>query len=238
MARSDDAITRIRELIIGGDLKPGDRLPPENQLCELLGMSRSSMREAVKSLAVAGVLDVRRGDGTYVTSLEPSLLLQGIGLAIQLLGDGDLGDVMHIRRVLEGEASALAAVSADDKLLTGLGRDLEQMRAAAEADDSEGLVNHDATFHARVASASANRTLATLLAELSSLTLRARIWRGLQEQGAHELTLSQHRAILDALTDRDPEAARAASVVHVATSERWFRQLVSARDEARADAVT
>lgn len=233
MARSDDAITKIRELIISGDLLPGDRLPPENQLCELLGMSRSSMREAVKSLAVAGVLDVRRGDGTYVTSLEPSLLLQGFGTAIQLLGDTDLGDVMHIRRVLEGEATALATIRADAELRTELGRDLDEMRTAVEADDTEALVTHDSTFHARIATASGNRTLATLLAELSTLTLRARIWRGLQEEGAHQLTLSQHRAILDALADRDPEAARAASMVHVATSERWLRRFAAEAQAAQ-----
>lgn len=233
MARSDDAIERIRELIVSGDLGPGDRLPPENQLCELLGMSRGSMREAVKSLAVAGVLDVRRGDGTYVTSLEPGLLLQGLGRSIQLLGDGDLGDVMHIRRVLEGEASALAARQVGPELLDELVGDLERMRAAADADDTEALVSHDAAFHDRVAAASANRTLATLLSELSSLTLRARIWRGLQEEGAHELTLRQHQAILDALIDGDAEAARAASTVHVATSERWFRRV--AADAVPAD---
>ena len=67
MAVTDDAITAIREMIISGELNPGDRLPPETQLSERLGLSRNSLREAVKALALIRVLDVRQGDGTFVT---------------------------------------------------------------------------------------------------------------------------------------------------------------------------
>ena len=72
MAVTDEAILKIKEMIRSGDLKPGDRLPPEKELGEALGLSRSSLREAVKALEIIRVLDVRRGDGTYVTSLNPS----------------------------------------------------------------------------------------------------------------------------------------------------------------------
>jgi GntR family transcriptional regulator, transcriptional repressor for pyruvate dehydrogenase complex len=72
MSLTDEAIARIRELIRSGRFPPGARLPPEHQLAAELGMSRSPIREAVKTLSVARVLDVRRGDGTYVTSLAPS----------------------------------------------------------------------------------------------------------------------------------------------------------------------
>ncbi|WP_026257789.1 FadR/GntR family transcriptional regulator [Actinopolymorpha alba] len=220
MARTDEAISRIRELIVTGELHPGARLPPEKQLCAMLGMSRGSVREAVKALEVARVLDVRRGDGTYVTSLEPALLLEGIGFAVHLIQDRDLADVMHVRRILEAEATALAARHADGDLLADLRTLLDQMRAAS---DTEELVSYDTAFHDRVIAACGNPTLASLLSALSSRTLRARIWRGLREEGAASLTIAQHEGIYAALADRDPEAARAASVVHVATSERWLR---------------
>lgn len=224
MARTDEAITRIRDLIVAGELRPGSRLPPEKELCGLLGMSRGSMREAVKALEVAQVLDVRRGDGTYVTSLEPALLLRGIGFAVQLLQDRDLADVMHVRRVLEAEATALAAERADPDLLARLRVHLDQMRAAS---DTEELVSHDAAFHECVIAACGNQTLMSLLEGLSSRTLRARIWRGLSETGASSLTIAQHESIYAALADGDVEGARAASVVHVATSERWLRGIVT-----------
>src|SRR5919198_2170009 len=108
---TDEAIARIRALIQSGRLPPGSKLPPEQQLAAELGMSRSPMREAVKALAVARVLEVRRGDGTYVTSLQPSLLLEGLGGAVELL-QGDpvaLQDLMEVRRLLQPLAPALAA---------------------------------------------------------------------------------------------------------------------------------
>ncbi len=223
VTRTDQAIAKIRGLIVAGDLRPGTRLPPEKELCAMLGLSRGSMREAVKALAVARVLDVRRGDGTYVTSLAPQLLLEGIGFAVQLLQDGDLLDVMRVRRVLESEATALAAAAVDDAFLADLRGHLDRMR---EASDPERLVVHDTAFHERVIAACGNATLTTLLAGLSSRTVRARIWRGVRQRGAADLTIAQHESIYQALADRDADAARAASTVHVASSERWLGQVL------------
>src|SRR3954464_11768538 len=75
MALTDEAIEKIRAMITSGELRPGDRLPSEPELGAQLGLSRSSLREAVKALSLINVLDVRRGDGTYVTSLDPGLLM-------------------------------------------------------------------------------------------------------------------------------------------------------------------
>ena len=74
---TDDAIERIKQMIIDGELKPGDRLPKEQELADRLGLSRGSLREAVRALTVVRVLDTRQGDGTYVTSLSPSMLFGG-----------------------------------------------------------------------------------------------------------------------------------------------------------------
>jgi GntR family transcriptional repressor for pyruvate dehydrogenase complex len=101
VALTDAAIEQIRDLIRSGALPPGSRLPPENELAAQLGLSRNSMREAVKALELVRVLDVRRGDGTYVTSLEPRLLLDGLGLAVDLLQDDSILSVVEVRRLLE-----------------------------------------------------------------------------------------------------------------------------------------
>jgi len=85
---TEAAIERVRHLIAAGELVPGQRLPPEAELAESLGTSRSTVREAVRALVTARVLDVRRGDGTFVTSLRPELLLAGIGAAADLLQHG------------------------------------------------------------------------------------------------------------------------------------------------------
>ena len=101
MAVTDEAILKIKEMILTGELGPGDRLPPEKELSERLGLSRSSMREAVKALEVIRVLDVRRGDGTYVTSLEPRLLLEAMSFVVDLHDDSSILELFAVRRILE-----------------------------------------------------------------------------------------------------------------------------------------
>ena len=106
---TEAAIEQVRQLITSGELLPGQRLPPEAELAESLGTSRSTVREAVRALVTARVLDVRRGDGTFVTSLRPELLLAGIGAAADLLQHGFTLELVQVRRILEPAATAMAA---------------------------------------------------------------------------------------------------------------------------------
>ena len=103
---TEAAIAKMREMIATGELVPGSRLPPEADLATLLGASRNTVREAVRALVTARVLDVRRGDGTYVTSLRPELLLEGIGAAVELMQEGFSLELIGVRRILEPAATA------------------------------------------------------------------------------------------------------------------------------------
>src|SRR5690348_17761381 len=109
MARSltDEAIARIREFVSSGRFPAGAKLPPENALATELGISRSPTREAVKALTLARVLEIRRGDGTYVTSLAPSLLLEGLESAVSLMSGNTITELTEVRRLLEPSATAL-----------------------------------------------------------------------------------------------------------------------------------
>jgi len=221
MTITDEAILKIRQMIVSGQLKPGDRLPAEKELSEALGLSRSSLREAIKALAVIRVVDVRRGDGTYVTSLTPSLLLDAMAFAVDLHQDASVLELFEVRRILEPAAAALAVphvTSADIERLRGL---LEPVGGGTPVDE---LVAHDIVFHRHICELSGNGYLTRLLDTLSSSTLRARIWRGLTEEGAVEQTLTEHRAILDALESRDPDLVRAQVTVHVSGVARWLRR--------------
>src|SRR6478672_6782304 len=193
---TEAAIEHVRQLITSGDLVPGQRLPPEAELAESLGTSRSTVREAVRALVTARVLDVRRGDGTYVTSLRPEVLLGGIGAAIELVQHGFSLELIGVRRILEPAATALAARRVDDAVLAALDGCLERMRdAGSEAE----RIEHDAEFHRLVAVASGNETLASMLNAVSSRTIRARVWRGLTEHGSGPRSVTQHEDILEAL---------------------------------------
>lgn len=224
MALTDEAIARIRTMIRAGDLPPGSRLPPENQLSAQLGISRSGIREAVKVLASARVLDVRRGDGTYVTSLAPALLLEGVGFAIELLQGETLLEVMEVRRLLEPAATAAAAGRISERQLDELDDLLRSMRGVAA--DAEKLMQCDIAFHRAVVAATGNETLTSLLDGLSSRTVRARIWRGLVLGDVAQNTIDEHEAIYVALKARDQSLAHAAALMHVNTSESWLRTVL------------
>ena len=106
---TEDAITRIRQMILTGELAPGDRLPPEGNLAANLGLSRTSLREAVRALTVLGVIDTRQGDASYITSLGPELLLRPLGLTVDLQREDTMPDLVAVRRILEPAATAMAA---------------------------------------------------------------------------------------------------------------------------------
>lgn len=223
MSVTDQAIMRIRDLITSGRINPGDRLPPEQELANLLGISRSSLREAVKALSQARVLDVRRGDGTYVTSLEPELLMSGLSFVIDLMQDQTLVEIFEVRKLLEPAATALAAQRITDEQIAELRESLTSMR---HAHDPEELVVRDIDFHARIASATGNSSLCSILDAISTRALRARVWRA-SIVGMKTMTLSQHELILDALSERDPTLARSAATIHVSESERWLREYLT-----------
>ena len=229
MSITDDAITKIKGMILEGRLRPGDRLPREPDLAEELGISRSSLREAVRALSLVRILDVRQGDGTYVTSLQPDLLMETMGFVVDFHQDAGVLHLFEVRRALEPMAAERAAqlMSADDAaalsvLLDELGPE----------PDVEALVANDIEFHHRIADGSRNPVLCSLIDSLSGPTQRARLWRGLTQQDAVERTLREHRSIAAAIQQREAGLARAWATVHIAGVEEWIR---SSLQEPAAD---
>ncbi|HEY3195744.1 MAG TPA: FadR/GntR family transcriptional regulator [Candidatus Dormibacteraeota bacterium] len=231
---TEEAIDKIRELIVSGSWGPGDRLPRESELAAQLGLSRNSLREAVRALSQLRVLEVRQGDGTYVTSLEPELLLESTGFVSHLLVGDTALELFEVRRLLEGAAAALAAARINAEGKDKLRRKLDQM---IEAETVEDLVQADVDFHAVIARATGNTFLTSLLASLSSRTMRARMWRGRAVDNALDVTRDEHRRIYEAITGGDPELARAAAMAHIASGERWLRSQLSAADSMEAGAA-
>jgi GntR family transcriptional regulator, transcriptional repressor for pyruvate dehydrogenase complex len=220
VAVTDEAIEKIKAMIVAGDLRPGDRLPREADLAERLGLSRSSLREAVRALSLIRVLDVRQGDGTYVTSLAPQLLLDALSFIVDFHRDDTVLQFLEVRRILEPAATALAAQRMTEPDIEALRKVLAGLRDDATIDE---LVTNDLEFHHRIAEGAGNGLLCSLVDSLSGPTTRARIWRGLTQAGAVERTREQHAAILDAIAARRPELARSWATVHVAGVEEWLR---------------
>jgi len=223
VALTDEAIEKIKAMILSGTLRAGDRLPREADLAAELGLSRSSLREAVKALSLVNILDVRRGDGTYVTSLQPPLLLEALSFIVDFHRDGTVLEFLEVRRILEPEAAAMAAERITPAEVAGLRELLDSLGPGPEVED---LVANDLEFHRRISASSGNSVLCSLLESLSGPTLRARVWRGLTQAGATQRTLAEHRAIVDALESRDPVVARSWSTVHIASVQHWLASVL------------
>ena len=228
---TDQAIAKIKDLIITGEFRAGSKLPREQDLARRLGLSRSSLREAVRALTLVGVLDARVGDGTYVTSLDADLLLTGMGFVGDLLEGPTLLEVHQVRRILEPVATGLAATRLDEEEFAELERCLQRMD---EARTTQEFIDADAEFHRIIVQAAGNATLASLIQNLSGGMLRARLWRSIAEEGAIEATRQRHRDIYLALRARDSDRATAADLLHLAEGEDWLRHMISTRDSLAA----
>jgi GntR family transcriptional regulator, transcriptional repressor for pyruvate dehydrogenase complex len=110
----DDAFHGLRQMISSGRLEAGQKFPPEPELCEELGVSRGSLREAVRMLSALGVIESRHGSGTYVSQLRPEEIIGSLALTVDLLPLSGLLDMYELRRVLESHAAAQAAAKVDD----------------------------------------------------------------------------------------------------------------------------
>src|SRR3954469_11552766 len=224
MSVTDEAIEKIKEMIISGALRPGDRLPREADLASDLGLSRSSLREAVRALSLVRILDVRQGDGTYVSSLAADTLLEALNFIVEFHHDASVLELLEVRRILEPAASARAAVRISAESVDHLAAILGRANADSPVED---LVKADVEFHRAIALAAGNSVLASLIESLSAPTQRARVWRGMTQEGALHRTLDEHRAIFDAIARRDPEMARTWATVHVAGVEEWLRSALA-----------
>ncbi|MYS80362.1 FadR/GntR family transcriptional regulator [Embleya scabrispora] len=213
MTVTDAAIENIKEMIVSGALRPGDRLPKEADLATELGVSRSSLRKAVRALSLLNILDVRQGDGTYIGSLEPHLLLEAVTFVLDFHRDDTVMPALRVRAILEPAATALAAQRIDDAELAELQALLDR---AGDSPSAEELVTADLEFHHRIAAASGIPLLCTLSESVSRLTVRTRVRLGFTERDAVAYTLAEHRAIAAALADRDPDTARAWATAHIA----------------------
>ncbi|OEV04117.1 FadR/GntR family transcriptional regulator [Streptomyces oceani] len=221
MPVTDEAIEKIKEMIVTGQLRPGDRLPREADLSVQLGLSRNSLREAVRALSLLNVLDVRQGDGTYVSPLDSSRLLEALTFLVDLHRDDSVLESFQVRAILEPAAAALATHRIDLAERASLRTLLDSLGSAPTVDE---VVANDIEFHHRIAAAAGNTMLCSLIDSLSGPTVRARIWRGITQEGALERTVAEHGAILDAMGSGDAEAARAWMTVHITGVTRWLQE--------------
>jgi DNA-binding FadR family transcriptional regulator len=217
MSRTDEVVDGIRRMILDGRLRPGDRLPVEKDLADTLQVSRGSLREGVRALSILGVVHTRQGDGTYVTSLDPTRLLSPMALVLDLQDDDAMPAFHSVRRVLEAEAAGLAASRMPPAAVAEARAILDQVTEVMDGTpvDHDRFIEIDIAFHRVIAAHTGNPVLEALIESFAGRTVRARLWRGLHQEGIEERTHGEHEAIWRALAARDPEAARIRMASHL-----------------------
>jgi DNA-binding FadR family transcriptional regulator len=222
-SQTDVVIQGIKDMILDGRLRAEDRLPVEKDLAALLDVSRGSLREGVRALVMLGVLETRQGDGTYVTSLDPERLLSPLGLLADLQRPANAVHLLGVRRVLEGEAAALAAARIDAETLSALEVILDRTEQLAGDGNGnlEAFIDADSEFHRRIADASGNPALAGLVSTIVGRTFRTRLWRAISDRGVVQSTHDEHRAILAELSRHDSDRARLRMTLHILGVEEY-----------------
>src|SRR6185369_3190455 len=218
----EQVAAQLAEQITQGRWRSGERLPSESELCAALNIGRSTLREALKSLAYVGLVQMRPGEGTYVTD-GTQMLVERITARGLLRTEKQLEDVAEARLILETELAALAAErleAADLERLEGILSDMKQ-RLDEDSPDYAAL---DVEFHLAIAKCSKNRLLHELLVPIREV-LQDFIMKSQELPGIKHSAHEHHKRIVDALRQRNPEKARRAMRAHLQTCGKAFTLL-------------
>jgi GntR family transcriptional repressor for pyruvate dehydrogenase complex len=207
----EDVARQIQRLIVDGVLEPGHRLPPERQLAEQFGVSRNSVRDAIRTLELTGLVIARHGEGNVVADVSAETLVAPI--ATLLLRKRKLvAELLDVRRILEPALAARAAVHASDEEIAHLEDILR--RQGKKTARGESTVEEDSEFHYAIAVAAGNSVIRNLLDVLMDLLRETRA-RSLQVGGRLRRSLAGHRRVLEAIKRRDADGAERAVRHHL-----------------------
>lgn len=221
---AEAVVRRILDMVKAGGLKAGDPLPPERDLALSLKVSRPSVREALRGLAVLGVVRTRQGGGAYISDLGPDSLLGPLHFYLAL-EDMNIRDLYDARSLIESDVARRAAVNIDDEALEQLEALLAEQKGTIQ--DPTAFRRSDYAFHELIWIGSRNAFLKRIGESLNVLGLEFRK-RASERPETLAQSLRDHRALLDALKARDPDAAARAAEVHM---QNVYQSTVTQKEE-------
>ena len=221
------AFEQLISYVVNGEWKAGDRIPPERELCQQLGIARTSLREALKAMELIGMLDSRVGDGTFVCP-RSEFLSRPLLWAFTGTDHAELRDIMEARMLLEKDLAGLAAERGSDEEIAKIGEAVEMMRASIAADAS--ILDADMAFHLAVAAAAHNEVLRNAVQLLRNL-MRRWIYLKLLIPDVPSKVLKRHDTIYQAIRKRDGDAARAAMWKHLEETVTLVTQVMEQREK-------
>jgi GntR family transcriptional regulator, transcriptional repressor for pyruvate dehydrogenase complex len=214
----EEVVSQLQAMIHSGELRAGDRLPPERDLAKLLGVSRPTLRAGISSLAAVGVLQSRQGAGTFVVGADgpPTLDSSPLRLMASLHGF-TTAEMFEARQSLEMAIAGLAAEHATSDQMASMSEELTGMFASLDA--PEQFLVHDMRFHQSVAAASGNRILTALMNMVATILFEVRSKTVKRAKDLKE-SAEMHRHIYRAIREHNPEAARNAMREHLVRAQK------------------
>ena len=211
----EDIVLQFHSMIRQGTLSHGDRLASERDLAAQFKVSRSSVREAIRSLELQGLVISKRGSGTFISTENADSVLALMAASLNTGGEA-LRDIFEMRRVLEPAIAALAAERATDEDVGQMAAILEDQQR--QIDSGETGVEADTAFHFALAAATHNSALFKVVSAVEDILQRSRD-QSLQEPGRPQRSLASHRKILQMIRNRESAGAQQAMSHHLEVVE-------------------
>jgi GntR family transcriptional repressor for pyruvate dehydrogenase complex len=229
---ADRATLQLQSLILNRAFHPGDRLPSERELGERLGVSRTVVREALRTLSTKGLVEVRDGAGAFVRSPSVDLFSELLGICVSHMETGDVtsSHILEMRRILEIEMAGLAAQRRGEEDLAELDRLLGLMARPGSTRNEWARIDYD--FHDVVAVASRNPLFPIVLRSISDVLMRGRLM-GVRLPDYQTKALYHHRNVYEALKAGSVRKARAAMEAHLREAEQTMRQALAVESAER-----
>lgn len=217
----EKVIHELKELILEGKLKAGDKLPSERALADMLGVSRSSLREALKIMEAIGLLEIKRGQGVFVVDHNLDQHMENF-LNNLFVSDAKISELFEIRKVLETEATTWAALRATKVQIKKLEKLVEDSITSLQKGGNNKvalLAQHDNEFHTRLMEASNNSVLIQIMDGLFDLLIGSKSKAMIVPKRA-EKSLEEHKLIVSALLKRDADLAKKIMLKHLENAEK------------------
>lgn len=209
---TEQIVDQIRSMIAKGVFKPGDTLPTEKEFSELLGVGRSSVREALRTLQAIGIIEKTHGNTARFSQTCANCAAQYFNLP-NILDNFSLLDLSEARETIEVSLAALAVKNADNEQIEKIGKMQEQLEAAIESGNLEGVIDIDFEFHKAIADSSGNPFLAQMLMMLHDLIVAGNEQTLTAENVV--IACADHRKIYQSLKDRDMVGIKTAMKKHM-----------------------
>lgn len=226
--------SKFMQLLSDGTLKPGDKLPTERELAVQFNVGRTTIREALKLLTLSGLLEAKRGIGTFVRSDYNSFITRELSLPV-LLNIANIHDIVEVRNPLEVQAAKLAVMRATDEEIQAISDQLDLM--VANCSDYQKVADYDIKFHSMINIASHNQFLIQTMHSIQNV-LRQYIELSGKMTDDFSQTYKEHYAIYKAIYDRDSKSAVAATEIHIECSINYIMKAFNNKDTSEKEQGT